>query len=133
MVPIGARLVAVDRPSAFEGAVRQRMSQLGLNQRDLAKRVAERHPTKETLSAQSITNWLREPENLPPASVFALESALELAPGALSWMLGYIPFSAESSEVINALERDPRLTPELRHTVRGAYEAAVAAYAEHLF
>lgn len=59
--------------------------------------------------------------------VFAIEKALELGPGTLSRLLGYLP--AEATDVLTvpaAVEVDPHLTVLGRRVVLKVYEEMVA-------
>lgn len=98
---------------AFASALRVAM--MGVRQSDLAGHVG--------LSPDAVAKWLSGTTEPQPRTVFAVERYLELAPGELSRHLGYVPVG-EPPAVLDAIERDPRLTPEARTILIGTYRSA---------
>ena len=73
-----------------------------------------------------IDRWatLRSPRPPTNAEVFALETALDLEPGELSWHLGFLPLAAGgTSSVPLAILNDPDLTDESRDLLIRSYKA----------
>lgn len=93
----------------------------------LVGRIAEITGRKR-LDSTTVTKWIKG-EYAPPAPeiVFAIEEALELAPGSMSQVLGYLPVGVgDGGTVLAAVERDPRLTVMGRRVVLKVYEEFVA-------
>lgn len=115
MTPVGE--------SEFGAALRSARTSRDLRQEDLADLLGK---AGVTVSYQAIGGWERGES--PPSSekVFVIERCLELAPGTLSRLLGYLPVSAVPAksfeEVVLA---DPGLDDRARDMLLAAYTAAV--------
>jgi transcriptional regulator with XRE-family HTH domain len=89
----------------FRRRLRERREQQRLSQRDVADIIGVSHT--------AVSQW-ESGRSLPvPTKVPELERALELEPGALSRLLGYLPITTgedkTSLDVIEAIRRDRRL------------------------
>lgn len=75
------------------------------------------------VSDQTISNWRRGRYAPDMHTVFAIEEALELPPGSLSGLLGYLPTSAAapSRSVLEAIAMDPALTATERDVLARVY------------
>lgn len=70
----------------FRDALRTARQKKGWSQGDLAKLIGR--------SQAAVAGWENGPNTPPVPTTFAIERALELAPGALSQHLGFMPVSA---------------------------------------
>lgn len=93
----------------------------------LGRRVAEIEGRESPYSQPTAGDWIRRPEIQPPARIFAIEAALELAPGSLSRLLGYVPAgTAPAVTVEDAIAADPVLTKPERRMLVSAYRSTGA-------
>lgn len=97
---------------AFGAALREAMG--GQSTVGIAKHVG--------LTPDAVSRWARGEVEPPPLTVFAVEQYLDVAPGDLSRHLGYLPAGAPPS-VTEAIDADPRLTPEARTMLKATYRA----------
>jgi hypothetical protein len=75
----------------------------------------------------TISNWLTAKHEPRRVEVFALEEHLELRPGTLSILLGYLPPTFDPpGSVMEAIDNDPGLTPEQREALLDQYQGALA-------
>lgn len=75
--------------------------------------------TKHTVSL-----WERGGQQPRPDEVFALERVLDLVPGALSRLLGFLPLGARPvRSVPEAISADPQLTPDERDLLLVSYRS----------
>lgn len=89
------------------------------NASDLARKVGV------TSSAAAL--WLTAQREPSRRTVFDIEEALDLPPGSLSHLLGYLPVSAyPPGRTEEALEQDPDLSEEGRKTLLRVYRRDVA-------
>lgn len=92
----------------------------------LGQRVAEVEGRESPYSQPTAGDWIKRPELLTPARLFAIERALELEPGSLSRLFGYVPAdAAPATSVEDAIEADPRLTRVERKALIGAYRSTI--------
>jgi transcriptional regulator with XRE-family HTH domain len=101
--PIG--VITVAQKEEFRRALREGRESQRRSQRELATALGVSHT--------AVSQW-EVGRSLPsPAKVPDLERALELEPGALSRLLGYLPIASgddkASLDVIEAIRRDTRL------------------------
>jgi hypothetical protein len=90
--------------------IRQRMAEQGRSQPWLAAAVA-RELGETTRSQTAVVKWLRNPENLPPMRLFAIERVLGITPGTWSRRFGYLPVDAGPVLTVRqALEADLELS-----------------------
>ena len=98
-------MVPAKQREEFCRMLRQGRQQRRLSQRNVADAIGVSHT--------AVSQW-ESGRSLPiPAKVPDLERALELEPGALSRLLGYLPIASgddmTSLDVIEAIRRDARL------------------------
>lgn len=119
--------VTSDTPDlgAFGEAVKLRLDDLGITQRQLGERVGQLHG-REPYGQSTVGTWLARSEPTPDL-VFDMERALEVEPGHLSKILGYVPVTVVSvpGSVLDAIEADPKLSEMGRSVLRAAYRELV--------
>lgn len=78
------------------------------------------------LSQSTISHWKSATSAPPPATTFALEEALGLAPGTLSRHLGYVPSDhVVAATVEEAIVDDPLLSPHHQRVLQATYRELV--------
>ena len=108
----------------FGEALRHRLSDLGKSQRWLGTELAT-VAAGERVSQAAVNGWLQGSSEPPPARVFQIEEALDVVPGSLSSLLGYVPADAvDRRSVPEAIDSDRDLTEQGRRMLHAAYEAA---------
>lgn len=114
-----------ERGISFGGAVRRRLDDMGRSQTWLGERLGEMHG-RRPYGQSTVGTWLARTE-ITPALVFDIERALELEPGSLSRILGYVPADVVkmSAEVPEAIEADPMLDERGRRSLLAAYRVLV--------
>lgn len=102
---------------------------LALNNRKRAWLGAEiaRLCGKETpITASAVAQWIDGTAEPARAYVFAAEKVLELKPGTLSRLLGYLPVDAKPAlSVIDAIDADTRLTDTAKRMLKSGYREAL--------
>jgi transcriptional regulator with XRE-family HTH domain len=103
--------------ASFGEALRQALADQGMSQLELAERLG--------LSSQSVVSqWISETHRPDPARVFELERQLDVDPGRLSRLLGYLPVDASPAlDVPAAVAADPHLNAQQREAVLAVYRA----------
>lgn len=102
----------------FGDAVRRRLGDLGRTHGWLADQLGYHQTT--------ITGYINGKITPKPADVFAIEAALQLAPGTLSQTLGYLPVDrSPGTAVVDAIAADPSLTDPARRALLAAYRELV--------
>ena len=103
--------------ASFGGALRQALADQEMSQLELAGRLG--------LSSQSvISQWISETHRPDPARVFDIERQLDVEPGRLSRLLGYLPTDAKPVlDVETAVAADPHLNAQQREAVLAVYRA----------
>ena len=97
----------------------------GRGQAWLGRRVAEVEGRDEPYAQPTAGEWIKRPEIQPPSRMFAIEKALDLAPGSLSRLLGYVPAGlAPATSVVDAINADPRLDKSARSVLIDVYRSA---------
>lgn len=91
-----------------------------------------RHTTQQVLADRlgvtraSVNDWCRGRAVPNPDTVFAIERALDVAPGSLSRSLGYLPTDIEDApaepSTLACIDTDPRLDDRARRALRILYE-----------
>jgi transcriptional regulator with XRE-family HTH domain len=78
------------------------------------------------VSSAAVSLWLNSDSlTIKPDNVFAIERALELAPGSLSRLLGYLPVDAAPAVTPEeAIVADATLSDDARELLLGALRAA---------
>ncbi len=109
---------------AFSDAVNGELEYRGITQAEFGASVAEAEGRERPYTQSNVTDWLARHRGLRPSLVFAMERALELPAGALSYLLGYLPLAAVPTfTVAEALARDTRLSPSQRRMILVTIEA----------
>lgn len=104
--------------TTFSDALREERDARGWSQGALADKL----PPDLRVSYQRIGQWERDDGQPSPAQVFALEVALELTPGTLSRLLGFLPVGEPPPPTLEALAVDRSVNAEGRRLLRGLYE-----------
>jgi transcriptional regulator with XRE-family HTH domain len=77
--------------------------------------------TKDTVNL-----WANGRQRPLPEEVFAIERVLNVPAGSLSSVDGYIPVDMKPARsVLDAIEADHRLPPEIKNVLRASYRAGV--------
>lgn len=114
-------MTRAERLKAFGEALQGAMRAAGVNQKELAERIGN-------TSQGGVSGWVTgksAPET--PDDVFAIERALEVAPGSLSKHLGFLPPDAVrvASAFEDVIADDPALDDDERAFLLNAYRIAV--------
>ena len=108
------------RLSAFAAAMADARSAAGMSQEALGEAIRRKQG-----SVSRYEGGILEPD---PLTVFAIERALGLDPGALSHYLGFMPLSVEHAPpvlpVLDAIEQDQRLTAQNKAMLIQVYRSA---------
>lgn len=96
--------VEKERLAAFGAALREERLAAGLTQGQLGKAV--------NLTGSSVGQWEAGLGAPSPTTVFRVEENLQLPAGRLSRLLGYGPPEVKTSDVIDAIRADKRLSRE---------------------
>lgn len=117
-----------ERRDSFGAGLAQALAARNLKQIDLAELLST---TQSTVSA-----WVNGRSEPPAATVFAVEEVLEVAPGFLSRLLGYLPLSVIGSwpdveQAVSASEEvdeaSKRLVLSVWHTLVNKHQAYLTA------
>lgn len=100
----------------FADGLRDARQAAGLSQEALGELVG--------VTGSRVGQW-ESTHPIDPEAVFALERALKLPGGRLSRHLGYVPAGEIDSDVVGAIEADPRLDDVGRGILIASYRAAV--------
>lgn len=113
----------MDDEEAFLEAMRQAIADSGLSLPRIAERLGD---YGITTTGDTVSLWQRGRQRIRPDELFALERTLDVRPGSLSRLLGYVPADMKPARTVpEAIEADPRLTELGRRTLLAAYRAAV--------
>jgi transcriptional regulator with XRE-family HTH domain len=111
-----------ERREAFRQALRHTREQRGLSQRALSRIIG--------LTNSAVWQWEQGKAIPRPEIVAKLEAALDLGPGGLSRLLGYLPLTAPAdkatTDVLDALQADPKLGARERKLLATIYRELVA-------
>jgi transcriptional regulator with XRE-family HTH domain len=115
-------VVTAAQREVFRRALRQAREDAGLSQRALARAV--------NVSAGAVWQWERDQDGTVPRldMTTRLEQILNLEPGHLSRLLGYVPATAEPgtiTSVVAAARADPRLGDSERELLIAVYRELV--------
>lgn len=105
---------------AFRKVLRRAREEHGLSKRGLALKIG--------VTQSAVWQWEEGRVSPRPELVAVLERALDLAPGALALLLGYLPPEGVSKarvSVTEAIEADPRLGRRERKLLRAMYRELV--------
>jgi transcriptional regulator with XRE-family HTH domain len=116
-------VVTAAQREVFRRALRQAREDAGLSQRALARAVE--------VSAGAVWQWERDEDGTVPRldMTTRLEQVLNLEPGHLSRLLGYVPATAAEpgtiTSVVAAARADPRLGDSERELLIAVYRELV--------
>jgi transcriptional regulator with XRE-family HTH domain len=105
---------------AFRKALRRAREEHGLSKRGLALRIG--------VTQSAVWQWEEGRVSPRPELLAVLERALDLAPGGLAYLLGYLPpagVSKAPASVTEAIEADPRLGNRERKLLVAMYHELV--------
>ena len=105
---------------AFRKALRRARDEHGLSKRGLALKIG--------VTQSAVWQWEEGRVSPRPKLLAVLERALDLAPGALAYLLGYLPAEGMSKTRVNvteAIEADPRLGRRERKLLLAMYHELV--------
>lgn len=112
-----------DPPRAFASELRAALDDAGRKQSWLGAEVARIEGVDTPIAQPQISRYLAGESTPEPRRVFAIEQALELRPGHLSRLLGYLPVDAVPAvDVASAAAEDPHLTAEQREDLVAVWE-----------
>jgi transcriptional regulator with XRE-family HTH domain len=110
---------------AFGEVLQQALDRADMSGRSLAGALG--------LTAAAVSKWLRGRTTPSPETVARAERVLDLDPGALSSVLGYVVLDAsterQAPSVSKAIEADPRLGPKERAVLLTVYGELIRQYA----
>lgn len=89
----------------------------GLTQEQLAARM--------NVAQSSVSGWECGHWDIPMETVFDIEHAVEVPPGTLSRLLGFMPITHANFDVEEAIEKDDALTPLSKVALRTMYQELV--------
>ena len=114
-------MITVAQREVFRRALKQAREDAGLSQRALARAV--------DVSPGAVWQWERDQDGTVPRldMTTQLEQVLNLEPGQLSRLLGYVPATAEpgTMSVVAAARADPRLGDSERELLIAVYRELV--------
>ena len=109
-----------EQREAFRQALRHTREQRGLTQRALSRAIG--------LTNSAVWQWEQGKAIPRPEIVAKLEAALDLGPGVLSRLLGYLPATTQTGTtagVVDAARTDPRLGEQERELLIAVYRELV--------
>ena len=113
-----------EQREAFRQALRHTREQRGLTQRALSRIIG--------LTNSAVWQWEQGKAIPRPEIVAKLEAALDLGPGVLSRLLGYLPITQPpdkaTMDVLDALQADPKLGARERKLLATIYRELVAQH-----
>jgi transcriptional regulator with XRE-family HTH domain len=113
-----------EQREAFRQALRHTREQRGLTQRALSRTIG--------LTNSAVWQWEQGKAIPRPEIVAKLEAALDLDPGVLSQLLGYLPITHPPDkapmDVLDALQADPKLGDRERKLLATIYRELVAQH-----
>ena len=105
--------------AAFGPTLKQALVDAGRTIQALADELGLPHST--------VSTWVNKDRPPDPATVFAIERWLDLPPGALSRLAGYLPLDAAPAvTVAEALAADPDLSSDQREAILVLWETSRA-------
>jgi transcriptional regulator with XRE-family HTH domain len=111
-----------EQREAFRQALRHTREQRGLTQRALSRIIG--------VTNSAVWQWEQGKAIPRPETVAHLEAALDLGPGVLSRLLGYLPITRPpdkaTMDVLDALQADPKLGARERQLLATIYRELVA-------
>jgi transcriptional regulator with XRE-family HTH domain len=113
--------MATDQRDAFPRALKRARMERRLSQRELSRALGVSH--------SAVSQWESGRVRPIPSKVAELEQALDLDPGTLSRLLGYLPIATSDAKaaltVLEAIRADPRLGDRERELLIAMYRQLV--------
>lgn len=107
--------------AAFGRALDEELRSRGLSQADLRRQLEPL--TGAAVHQTTVSNWVGGKHEPSRAQVAAVEQILDVPPGHLARLLGYVPAGAvPARNVVEAIEADLDLSPEQREDLIAQYE-----------
>lgn len=111
-----------EQRKSFGEAVDRALMAGGKTRAWLGAQVADLCAKPSPLTQSAISQWIAGDIDPARSYVFAAEKALELKPGTLSRLLGYLPAEARAAvSVSDAIDADPHLTPKERAALKALH------------
>ena len=105
----------------FAAAVTRRLEEIGRSQQWLGQEVARIEGREKRYGQGTIGDWLRRGP-ATPAQAIAIERALDVTPGSLTRLLGFLPVdTVPALSVPAAIDADPNLTDQAKRALLSAY------------
>lgn len=109
-----------DDDAPFGATLTDLLASRAVSQQALADRVE--------VTRASVNDWCQGRAVPRPATVFAIERALDVKPGTLSRLLGYLPLEAEDCPPVTVpqvISQAPELGDQARHLLLVIYEELI--------
>jgi transcriptional regulator with XRE-family HTH domain len=119
---VGENGTLEDVGAAFAAALDELLETRRMTRVELARRLG--------YTRASVSDWVHGRSIPAPATVFALERALEIGPGSLSRLFGFVPLAALERPlptVPQVIDDDPALDDLGRHLLKTLYEEIKAS------
>lgn len=108
----------------FGAALQRELHEADRTHAWLAAEIARVEGRRGPYSQQHASDWINGRRNMSPSQVFAAEVALDLEPGTLSQLLGYLPVGARSVVTVeDAIAADPALGARDRAAMLALYRS----------
>lgn len=105
-------------------ALRERLEDAGVSYRTLADRLRKRGLDR---SKDTVNLWVNGVQPMRPDEIFLVEEILELPPGDLSRVAGFLPTTARPARSTeDAIRADERLSPSARRFMLAALRGVIA-------
>lgn len=115
-----------DPQASIAAAIRRHREAAGMSQETLGAAVARHEDRPQAYGQSTVQKWENGEVDLRPARIEAIERALGLRSGTLTRLAGSLPLDARQVRTVaEAVEADPRLTPQQRRALLAAYREMV--------
>lgn len=105
-------------------ALRERLEDAGVSYRTLAERLRKRGLDR---SKDTVNLWVNGVQPMRPDEIFVVEEVLELPPGDLSRVAGFLPTTARTIKTTeDAIRADHRLGPAAKRFMLAALRGVIA-------
>lgn len=120
------RMSDVDAATQISDLIRRELKATGRTQEWLGAEMAHQEGRDKPYAQGDISNWLTGYRPWTIERLALIERAMGMRPGRLTQFMGYLPLGVKTtSSVPDAIEADPRLSPDQREMLLAAYRAAV--------